>query len=80
MLSYITNTKFASFDELYVKIYLVFFHRRAKREAAQSAHAHKAEADEMDDIEDENNVKIWTFLLNGEPTSVVLRKFQVNLE
>ncbi|RUS80915.1 hypothetical protein EGW08_011327 [Elysia chlorotica] len=45
--------------------------KRAKRDAAQSAHAHK---DEMDDIEGENNVKIWTFLLNGQPTSVVLHR------
>lgn len=45
--------------------------KRAKREAAQSAHAQK---EEFEEIEGENNVKIWTFLLNGEPTSVVLHR------
>lgn len=33
----------------------------------------------VSDVEGENNVKIWTFLLNGEPTSVVLREFYDSL-
>ncbi|GFO22896.1 fas apoptotic inhibitory molecule 1-like, partial [Plakobranchus ocellatus] len=45
--------------------------KRAKRDAAKSALTHQLG---MDNIEGENNVKIWTFLLNGEPTSVVLHR------
>ncbi|CAL1541946.1 unnamed protein product [Lymnaea stagnalis] len=45
--------------------------KREKREAARTALCEKLG---IDDIEGENNVKIWTFLLNGEPTSVVLHR------
>ncbi|CAG5116784.1 unnamed protein product [Candidula unifasciata] len=45
--------------------------KREKREAAMTALTEKLA---VSDLEGENNVKIWTFLLNGEPTSVVLHR------
>uniref|UniRef100_A0A182YU04 Uncharacterized protein n=2 Tax=Biomphalaria glabrata TaxID=6526 RepID=A0A182YU04_BIOGL len=43
--------------------------KRLKREAARNQLTEKLG---LDDLEDVHNLKIWTFMLNGEPTSVVL--------
>ena len=48
------------------------YFRREKREAAMHSLSERLG---VESIEGENNVKIWTFLLNSEPTSVVLRKY-----
>ncbi|XP_059163058.1 uncharacterized protein LOC131946366 [Physella acuta] len=45
--------------------------KQQKRDAAKSALNEKLGINEL---EDENRVKIWTFLMNGEPTSVVLHR------
>ncbi|KAH9512679.1 hypothetical protein Btru_037862 [Bulinus truncatus] len=42
------------------------------RQKSEAARSRLNERLGLENLEDEDNLKIWTFLLNGEPTSVVL--------